>query len=293
MVDPHVARRAWRRLEPVHGMIYFVPEASERYAALGLTGMSGYFASRAAAFGEAGPEVVIATFFNFNPVLVRRALPAAWETTTPAKVLAARLEAADAALRRGGIDRAGALDETLALARRAAEAATEHPHGRPLFAAHTSLPWPGEPLRDLFHAQTLLREFRGDGHVAVLVSEGLSPVEALALHAASGDVPEIFLRATRGWPEEAWTAAATSLRSRGLLADVTEDGPSSGGPTGGGSAGAGLTEAGRRLRAHIEARTDALALPAYAALGEEGCRRLAELAQPFGRAVVSAGLLGR
>ncbi|GAA2673668.1 SCO6745 family protein [Nonomuraea recticatena] len=292
MVDPHVARRAWRRLEPVHGMIYFVPEASERYAALGLTGqMTGYFASRGAAFGEASAEVVIAAFFNFYPALVRRALPSAWEVTTPAKVLEARMEAAEAALRRGGIDTAGALEETLALARRAAEAAAEHLHGRPLFAAHTTLPWPGEPLRDLFHAQTLLREFRGDGHVAVLTSEGLSPVEALAMHAAGGDVPEIFLRASRGWPEEAWATAVASLRAKGLLAGAADGLAADAPPTGGGWTAAGLTEEGRRLRAHIEARTDELALPAYAALGEQGCARLAELAQPFGRAVVSAGLL--
>lgn len=272
MVDTRVARRAWRRLEPVHGMIYFVPEARELYAALGLHGRSGYFASRGAAFGAASAELVIATFYNFNPDLVRRALPTAWEVTSPAEVLAARLEAAGTALRRGGVDKAGELTETLTLARRAAEAAAEHLHGRPLFAAHAALPWPGEPLLDLFHAQTLLREFRGDGHVASLVSEGLSPVEALVLHAASGEVPEVFLKASRGWPEEAWAEASDSLRARGLLTD-------------------GLTEEGARLRGHIESRTDESAMPAYAALGEEGCSRLAELARPFGRAVVEAGLL--
>lgn len=273
MVDAYVARRAWRRLEPVHGMIYFVPEGPERYKALGLTHpMSGYFASRSAAFGPASAELVIATFYNFCPDLVRQALPPAWEVTTPEKVLAARLDAAGTALRRAGIDALPGLPETLALARRAAEAACEHPQGRALFAAHATLPWPGEPLLDLWHAQTLLREFRGDGHVATLLAEGLSPTEALVLHAASGDVPEIFLKASRAWPAEAWTAAEESLRARGLFDD-------------------GLTEDGTALRQHIEDRTDQLAMPAYAALGDDGCESLAELAQPFGRAVVAAGLL--
>ncbi|MFI6322408.1 hypothetical protein ACIBG8_33065 [Nonomuraea sp. NPDC050556] len=273
-MDPRVARRAWRRLEPVHGMIYFVPEATKAYAALGLTGdMTGYFASRSAAFGTASAEVVIATFYNFNPALVRQALPYAWEVTTPAQILAARLESAGAALRRVGVDALPSLPETLGLARRAALAATEHLQGRPLFAAHATLDWPGEPLLDLFHAQTLLREFRGDGHVATLVSEGIGPVEALVMHAASGDVREIFLKASRGWPRERWAGAEESLRSRGLLGAE------------------GLTPEGVRLRAHIEARTDLLALPAYGVLGDDGVERLAELARTFGRTVVDAGLI--
>lgn len=79
------ARQAWRRLEPVHSMIYFVPEAPERYAALGLDARTAYFASRAAAFGRASAEVVIATFYNFNPDVVRAAIPAAWEKASPSR----------------------------------------------------------------------------------------------------------------------------------------------------------------------------------------------------------------
>ena len=266
------ARRAWRRLEPVHAMIYFVPEATERYAALGLDAETAYFASRSAAFGRASAEVVIATFYNFNPEVVRRAIPAAWEKTTPERLLAARAEAAAAALRRGGVDRLPNLEETAALARRAAEAAADHAQGRALYAAHAALPWPDEPVLRLWWAQTLLREFRGDGHIAVLTAEGVTPVEALVLHAASGALPKEFLTATRAWPAEQWDATAERLRARGLL-----DGES-------------LTPEGEAFRQSIEDRTDALALPAYAALGEDGCERLAELARPFGRAVVDNGL---
>src|SRR5437588_5612316 len=99
-VDPVVARKTWRTLEPLHGLIYFAPEAADRYAALGIEGRAGYFASRAAAMGPVSAEVVIATFFNFNPELVRAAIPDAWQATTSDKILSARLEVADAALRR-------------------------------------------------------------------------------------------------------------------------------------------------------------------------------------------------
>ncbi|MCW7940606.1 SalK [Streptomyces hygroscopicus] len=266
-------RAAWRRLEPVHGMIYFVPEARRRYANIGLSGRAGYFASRSAAFGRASAELVISTFYNFNPDVVRKAVGGIWDTATPQQVLDARLAAAGEALRRAGIHELPAFGEVLALTRRAAEAACEHPQGRPLFAAHAALPWPQEPVLQLWHAQTLLREFRGDGHVACLLSEGVGGLEALILHAATGEVPVGFLKASRAWPEEEWAATEERLRARGLL-----DGGS-------------LSPEGVRLRRHIEDRTDLLALPAYAALGDAGCERLADLASSFGRAVVEAGLL--
>ena len=99
-IDPVIARKTWRTLEPIHGMVYFVPEAHERYTALGLAGRSGYFASRAAPMGAASTQLVIATFFNFNPTLVRDAMAGVWEITTPGAVLEARQDAADAALTR-------------------------------------------------------------------------------------------------------------------------------------------------------------------------------------------------
>src|SRR4051812_2562056 len=188
-------------------MIYFAPEATERYEALGLRGHAGYFASRAAAFGAVGPEVVIATFFNFPPDLVRRCLPSAWERATPAQVLQARYDAADAALARAFGDLP--VEEAAALARRAAEAACEHVEGRALFAAHAGLPWPDAPRLVLWHAQTLLRELRGDGHIAALVAEGVSGIEALILHTATGEAPG--MRTSRPWSDEAWDAAVDGL----------------------------------------------------------------------------------
>ncbi|MFF5077055.1 hypothetical protein ACFY36_08385 [Actinoplanes sp. NPDC000266] len=271
-------RRAWRVTEPIHAMIYFVPEAPSRYATLGVGPSDGYFASRGAVFGPTGPELVTATFYNFNPSLIARALPAVWAKADPAAMVRARLEAAGAALTRGlGAETLASpeMAEAAGLARRAAEAAAAWPQGRPLFAAHLGLDWPGEPHLVLWHAQMLLREFRGDGHVAALLAAGISGLEALVLHVASGEMDERFLRLSRGWGRDHWAGAADALRNRGLL---DEDGDV-------------LTDAGRELRASVEAVTDRLAQPAYDAIGIDACVRLAELTRPMSRTLVKAGML--
>ena len=169
-MDPLVARKTWRTLEPLHGLIYFAPEATEEYAAIGLVPeVGGYFASRAAPMGAVPAAVVIATFYNFRPEVVRREIPRAWEIASPAQILTARFRAADRALRRILGDAADGPDvaEAAVLARRAALAVVDHPEGRALFGGHASLEWPDDPLLVLWHAQSLLREFRGDGHVAL------------------------------------------------------------------------------------------------------------------------------
>jgi hypothetical protein len=273
-----LGRRAWQAIEPLHGFIYFVPEAQQRFEALGLAAGAGYFASRSAAFGAVSAETVIATFYNFNPSFVRHSMTGVWDKVTPAQVLTARLEAADVALRRGLGDLIGtdAVAETAALTRKAAEAACERLEGRPLFAAHAALPWPTEPHLQLFHAQTLLREFRGDGHIAALVAAELNGIEALITHAATGYLPAKVLRNSRKWSEQEWADAVAVLQERKILEPGEE---------------AGLTEEGRTMRQRVEDLTDRLAEPAYAALGEQGVNRLAEVGKPLSDAVIEAGLL--
>src|SRR3954471_6228690 len=96
-----LARSAHRVLEPIHTLVYFVPETGERYADAGVKGgVRGYFASRSAPLGQVPAEVVIATFYNFAAAQVRKAIPSVWETASPEQILAARLDGADAALRR-------------------------------------------------------------------------------------------------------------------------------------------------------------------------------------------------
>jgi hypothetical protein len=281
-VDPAIAREAWRLAEPLHSMIFFVPEAQERYDALGVPATAGYFASRGGVFGAVGAGPVIATFYNFNPRIVARALPAVWEHVTPEAVLAARIDAADAALTRGLGEtiESPELAEAAVLARRAAESATAYAAGRPLFAATAAQPWPDAPHLVLWHAQGVLREFRGDAHVAALLVAGVNGLQAIILHAASGQIDATFLRVSRGWSRDEWAAETEVLRARGLV----EGDPAAGGEV-------TLTEQGRALRAGIEADTDRLAVPAYAILGDHGAARLAELARPMSRTLVKAGFL--
>lgn len=266
------ARKTWRTLEPLHGIIYFVPEAAEAYARLGITGQAGYFASRAAPMGAVNADVVVSTFFNFNPALVHEAIPAAWDVATPAQVVGARFAAVDAAFRRllgDGVVESEEMRRAAGITRAAAEAASHAGlEGRPLAAAHADVGWPDAPHLQLWHAQSILREYRGDGHVALLVVHGLSGIEALVTHAAAGDVPAHVLRSSRGWSDAAWEAAVDALRGRGWLETGDE---------------LRFTEWGAVQRRQIEDGTDALATTPYAALGEDRCAELRTLARPWSR----------
>ncbi len=277
-MEPTIARRTWRTVEPIHGMIYFSPEAAAGYEALGLTDRMGYFASRAAPMGPVPAEVVIATFFNFRPDLVRASIPEAWNRATRDQILDARVRGANAALRRSLPAAIGTpeMAEAAALAQSAALIACEHVDGRPLFAGHASLPWPDESHLVLWHAQTLLREFRGDGHIAALVAAGLSGLEAAITHVATGEVPSAVLVSTRAWPEDEWQAGVDALRARGILEVGSE---------------LTLTETGRTQRQWIEDTTDAAAVVAYEQLGEDGCARLRALARPWSKAIIDQGFL--
>jgi hypothetical protein len=281
-VSAVTARKTWRTVEPLHGMVYFAPEAAESYRRLGLAGQSGYFASRSAPMGAVTAGTVVATFFNFRPSLVHESMAGVWTTTTPAAMLASRTDAAGSALRRMLGDAADTDEVSTAadLARRAALSACDHPEGRPLFAGHAGLDWPDEPLEVLWHAQTLLREFRGDGHIALLVDNGLDGLEALVMHEATGELPVAFLRATRGWHEDEWAAATDRLRERGWLR-----------PEGTAERFA-LSDEGATVRSAIEEATDRLSVVAYEAIGEDGCDTLRGLARPLSRTVVAASGMG-
>jgi hypothetical protein len=269
-----VAARLHRALDSLHSLVYFAPEADEELTQIGLRpGRMGYFATRAAPMGPVPAGVVTATFYNFNPALVARHIPRAWELASTGDVLAARTRVADRALRRllgDDVDQAPAVLDAADLAR-AATVGLE-PHGRPLFAAHGELPWPDEPHLVLWHAITLLREYRGDGHIAVLLASGLSGLEALITHTATGrGFTEPAAKATRGWSDDEWSAGVRSLRARGLLDDD------------------GLTPAGEQLRATVESATDKTAAAPWLTLGADATDRLTELGRVLSRQAVSGG----
>jgi len=267
-----LARRFFDRFEPVHGVTYFTPEARAGLEALGYRGFwAGYFAARSAPLGPVPAEVVAAVFYNFAAHRVAKALPAAWEIAPPAAVLRTRLATAVAALHRYGLrDDDESVRTAADLAARAAVAAPVD--GRPLFAANLALDWPEQPLARLWHATTLLREHRGDGHVAVLVAEGVSGRECNVLHAAAGRVPREMIMRSRDYDEAQWAQVCAGLAERGLLDD----------------SGA-LTAAGAALKQRIEDRTDELALAALDALTDDEVETLFRALTPLTRAVVAAG----
>jgi hypothetical protein len=268
--QPSLARRFFDRFEPVHAVTYFAPEARTALDGLGFRGFwMGYFAARSAPFGVVPTEVVTASFYNFTPERVGKALPAAWDIASPSEVLRVRQDSAVAALRRYGVtdDDAGAAAE---LAEKAARSAPLD--GRPLFAANVALDWPDEPVARLWHAVTLLREQRGDGHVAVLSTLGVLGRESNVLHAAAGRVPKEMIMRSRDYDEELWDHYRERLARRGLL-DV--DGA--------------LTDAGRDLKQRIEETTDRLALSALDALDDDEIERLFRSLTLITRKVVAAG----
>ena len=219
-MDPHSSGRTARSLETLHALGYFAPEVEAELVELGVRkGRATYFASRSAAMGRVGAGTVAATFFVFKPALVAKFIPTAWEAADPADVVAARRRGIDAAYRRllgADVLAAPEIAEAAALTRTASEACD--PAGRPLYAAHADLDWPDEPHLALWHGLTLLREHRGDGHIAALLSAGLTGLEALVTHTATGTgftVPAAQL--TRGWTEEEWAATVAGLADRGLL----------------------------------------------------------------------------
>jgi hypothetical protein len=273
-MDSTTSRRMHRVIEPVHAMIYFAPEAQAEYEGLGLSGPAElYFPSRAAALGVVPWQVVQATFFGFSPLAVQFGIAEAWTKTTPQDVLAARFRGVDGALRRIAPDLVGDVAEALDLVRIACDRC--EPPGRPLYAAHAALPEPAEPHLALWHGLSLLREYRGDGHIAALVSAEVTAPQALVLNGSwQGGAVTQFLQQTRAWTQDEWNTAAKQLEERGWV-----DGEGA------------LTAAGRTAREGIEELTDELALPPYEHLGLERTERLYELLLPLSKTVVASGTI--
>ena len=269
----HVATNA------LHSLIYFAPETEQQLTGAGLKpGRMCYFAGRAAPMGAVSAGVVTATFYNFSPGLIALCIPRAWELARPDALISARFAAADAALTRLlGADVIASADMiTMAELTRKATAACR-PEGRPLYAGHADLDWPEAPHLVMWHALSLLREYRGDGHVCALFGAGLSGLEALITHTATGRgfVSE-FAQASRGWSDEEWKGAVEALTACGLLA-----------------ADGSLTPAGDALRAHVEEETDRLDADPWQHLGDEGTEEVVRIGKAMTRTVMKAGAFPR
>ncbi|KUL31175.1 SCO6745 family protein [Streptomyces regalis] len=268
-------RHCHHLLNILHSTVYFSPDFDRELSGRGLDDPMGrYLAGRSAALGRVGPGVVTATFYSFQHGMVARHLPAVWHRVSPEEALAARLRAADNTLRRVLGEEAvssRAMRDAAGLALRAAEAGIRP--GRPLYAAHADQPVPREPHLALWYAATLLREHRGDSHVAALGAAGLDGLEALVSHSAGDDgMPREVVMTKRGWTAEDWSAAEDRLRERGLM---TADGS--------------LTEEGRRMRLALEDDTDRRDRAPYQHLGEQEVAELTALTADFVRAAGTSG----
>lgn len=265
-----IARRMYDLVEPIGLVPYFADESDEALMALGLRNQwDAYFAGRAAPFGRSVPaQVVHAVFYNFAPGEVARHLPRVWDLTTPEAALAARERGCVAGMRRilgdladhPSVTRAGDLLLT---------AATSAPvEGRALYAALRTLPVPQEPVARLWHAATLLREHRGDGHTVALLAEGVGGTEAHVLHALSEGMPAQEFGRVGHLPAAQLTAVIDGMSARGL---VGTDG--------------WLTAAGRATKQRVEALTDQLAEAPYNALDPSELDRLVADLEPISAAL--------
>jgi hypothetical protein len=257
----------WTLFEPLHAVTYFAPEGRAAFEAAGLRGFwRGYFASRSAPLGTAPAAVTVALYANFAPRMVQRAIPSVWELASPERALAARLEGSVAALSRlvDGQDVA----EAASVLRTVADGAPTA--GRALGAANAALPWPDEPLAVLWHAATVLRELRGDGHVLAQLAVGLDGLSTMVLRSGH-DLEREALQPNRGWTDEEWAACAESLTGRGLL-----------GPDG------RITPAGVDALDRAEALTDELAQEPWTLAGADAADRFSELAAPLAAAARAA-----
>lgn len=269
----HQAARALARVvEPIHAVAYYTPEING-FRDDGFRGWwHAYMAYRPAPMGAVTASTAIAALYNFAPPMVERAIPAVWDIMSPDRVIARRDELVGAAFDRLLAD--SSVQAEVAEAAELARAACDHlpVEARPLFASHAALPWPTDPAMVLWHACTLLREFRGDNHNLVLAAHGVDGVECHVLMAAHGHGNQPTLEGIRGWTRDEWLAAVGRLGDRGWVAD---DGS--------------YTDAGRAARVAIERETDALSSTAVTTLGTADVERLITLGGTISAFLIESG----
>ncbi|MEV0842400.1 MarR family transcriptional regulator [Actinocatenispora sera] len=271
---PNTARRMFELLEPICMVTFAADECNEELAALGhRTYWDGYFASRAAPLGRVPAEVVHAAFYNFAEGEAARHIPSAWEKIPPEASVAARQRGSAASLRRILGDETADSPGLARVADLTTKAATSAPlEGRMMYAGMRTLPIPGDPVTRLWHAATMLREHRGDGHIAALLGERIGGTEAHVLSALDMGIhpPESFGR-IHHLPKPRLAAVMAGLRERGLV-----------------DAEGRFTDAGRDTKRRIEARTDELAEVPYEALSAGELAELVAGLEPITAVLVAA-----
>jgi helix-turn-helix protein len=270
-----VARRMFELLEPICLVTFFADECNQELAALGhRTYWDGYFASRAAPLGWVPAQVVHAAFYSFAEGEAARHIPSAWEKVPPAASVAARERGSTASLRRILGDELAGSAGLVRAADLTTKAATSAPTaGRVMYAGMRTLAVPGDPVARLWHSATMLREHRGDGHIAALVGARVGGTEAHVISAlAQGIYPAESFGRIHHLPKERLAAVMAGLRERGLL-----------------DADGRFTDAGRETRQRIEDLTDELAAAPYDALTPAELDELIAELEPITARLVAAG----
>ncbi|MEY2468792.1 MAG: hypothetical protein QOF21_1490 [Actinomycetota bacterium] len=268
------ARRLFQLFEPVAVVAYMAAEPTAAVMALGLPNVwDAYFAARAAPLGRDVPaSVVHALFYNFADGEVARHIPRVWDMVTPEAASAAREQGCVATLRRvlgDRVDTPGIARAADLVVKAGTSARTE---GRALYAAVRTLPVPTEPVARLWHGANLLREHRGDGHVAALLTEGIGGTESHVLHALSEGMPAEKFGRVSHLPKAQLAVVVAGMRARGLI-----------------GADGWLTAAGHQTKERVESLTDELAAPAYDVLEPDELDQLVEAIEPLAAVLVAAG----
>ena len=279
---PHIARRLAAAIEPFVGQVYFSPECHAAYAALGFNPSPGdangvalpdgaaYFTSRGSVMGQVHGTVVAAAFGVFNPAAVVPAVTYGWTLTDATTICTARTDGALAQLHRILGDEPDGMHRVVQLLLTAVEPL--RPYGKPLFAGISALPMPEPPLGVAWHLGDMLREYRGDAHIAAWTGAGFDPPEIGLLTELYWGLPARSYVRTRAWTSDDLDAAEERLRSRGLLeAD-----------------GSAMTEAGWAAREAVEVQTDQMCRPLTDALGEDA-EELVALLAPWGAEIRAQG----
>jgi hypothetical protein len=279
---PHIARRLAAAIEPFVGQVYFSPECHAAYAALGFNPSPGdangvalpdgaaYFTSRGSVMGQVHGTVVAAAFGVFNPAAVVPAVTYGWTLTDATTICSARTDGALAQLRRILGDEPDGLHRVVQLLLTAVEPL--RPYGKAIFAGISALPMPEPPLGVAWHLGDMLREYRGDAHIAAWTGAGFDPPEIGLLTELYWGLPARSYVRTRAWTSDDLDAAEERLRSRGLLV----------------ADGSALTEAGWVAREAVEVQTDQMCRPLTDALGEDGAELVA-LRAPCGAEIRAQG----
>ena len=267
--DLHETARHLRNLvEPIAAGVYFAPEAQQRYEERGLNYFEGYFCSRGACLGKAPWSVICAAFGAFKPAVVEQAVTGGWSKTDAEPMLAARLAGATDQLTRLLGEPGPEVKEATEILFSLTDGVDRS--GRMLFSGLSVLPVPDTPMGRLWHAADLVREHRGDGHIAAWISRTDSCEITVLTELTWGLHPGAYVF-TRGWNEEEVDAARERLRARGLL-----DGDNQ------------LTEAGQRFRAEIEHDTDLAEREVIERL-DDRADELFSLIQPIAKTIVEGG----